>query len=174
MLMWASLLVSKLVWPGRATWYATSSYEEVTHENEPQKAIDKDRRTQWRGSLPQKQGDWFEIDMSKLRLIAGIEFVPDAGWVEKPEKWRMMFYGRRHEILTHKDGSGSIVVEGDDIPQYIRSFMVQIQQPAADMPAESNYSKRYDSTQVYWSISYVRVLEYRFALFGKRFCKHDL
>lgn len=172
--IWGILKLRVVLWPGRDSWYASSSYEEVTPENNPQKAIDKDRRKQWRSSLPQKQGELFQVDMGKCRMIAGIEFTPDDSWIEKPDKWRMFFYGEQHRILGHKDGKGLIVVEGKDIPKYIQSFAVEIQEPALDMPYDSNYAKRNNGVKVYWTISYIKVFEYRFNIFGKRFCEREL
>lgn len=163
-----------ILWPGRGDWYAASSYLYELPPNDPQRAIDKNRREQWHSSDPQEEDAWFEVDMGKPRMIASIEFLADDSDVEKPAKWRMMFYGKGRRTLSHKDGDGFIYVEGNDIPNNTQYFRAQIKETAQDMPAGSNYAKRNLTTKVYWTISFIRIQEHRFSICGKRFCIHEV
>jgi hypothetical protein len=167
------LWISKKKWPGRSDWYATSSYPILITENDPQRAIEKDRRKQWRSAKPQELDAWFEVDMARERTIESISFETDDSSVEKPGEWRIMFYGKGRRILGHKDGKGFIFVEGNDIPNPIQYFRVQIKEIAEDMPEGTNYAKRY-GTKVFLAISLIRVREYRFNIFGRRFLTHEV
>lgn len=170
--------LSKILWPGRDNWYALSSYPYEFPPGDPQRAINKNRSEQWRSCDPQEENAWFEVDMIKKRMISRIEFIPDDSDIEKPEKWRMMFYGeddnKQRQTLSHNDGEYNISVQSRDIPNRIRWFRVEIKEVAEDMPVNSNYSKRNCTTKVHWTISLVKLWEYRFSIFGRKFCEHEL
>lgn len=167
------LWISKKLWPGRDNWYATSSYPILTIENDPQRAIEKDRRKQWRSSKPQEVNAWFQINMAKERIIKSIDFEVDDSWIEKPKKWRMMFYGKGRRTLGHKDGEGFIYIEDGDIPNPIQYFRVQIKEAAEDMPEDNNYAKQY-GTKVFLTISLIRIREYRFNIFSRWFWVYEV
>jgi len=170
--------LGKKMWPNRDNWYALSSYPHEFPPEDPQRAINKNRSEQWRSCDPQEVDEWFEVDMEKERTLSRIEFIPDDSEIEKPKKWRMMFYGedgnKLKQTLGHKDGQYNIIVQGKDIPNRIRWFRVEIKEVAEDMEANSNYAKRKGTTKVYWAISLIKVWEYRFSIFGRRFCEHEL
>lgn len=172
--------LSKKFWPNREKWWATSSYDSwaITQQENPQNALSDNRGQIWRSPLTQAVGNWFEIDMRKERMINRIQFTSDNSDIEKPKKWRMMFYGedanKQKQTLGHKDGQYNISVQSKDIPNRIRWFRVEIKEVAEDMSVNSNYSKRNDTTKVYWTISLVNLWEYRFSIFGRRFCEHEL
>lgn len=169
---------SKKIWCGRENWYANSSYPHELPPNNPQRAIGKNRNEQWRSADAQEANAWFEVDMGKPRIIANIKFLADDSDIEKPKKWRMMFYGKNknglRQTLCHQDGENDIFVKGEDIPNPIQVFRTEIKEVAENMPASSNYAKRYLTTKVYWTISLIKVREYRFSICGKRFWKHEL
>lgn len=169
------LHLSEKVWPTRKGWWATSSYDDwvVSPQENPQNALSDNRGQIWRSPLPQELDAWFEIDMSKERMIASIEFLADNSGIEKPARWRMMFYGKGHRTLGHRDGEGFISVTDSQIPAYIQYSQVQIKEIADDMREDSNYAKRH-GTKVFWTISFIRMKEYRFHIFGKRFWVHEL
>ena len=74
----------------------------------------------------------------------------------------------------HKDGEGDIFVGGEDIPNPIQKFRVLIKEVAEDLRTDSNYAKRNLTTKVYWTISLIKVKEYKFNMFGKRLWRHEL
>jgi hypothetical protein len=163
-----------ILWPERGEWYATSSYPIVSIENDPQRALDKDRRKQWRSSGPQKLGAWFKVDMAKPRYIAQINLEVDDNCVEKPKKWQVRFYREDpDDIKGDKIGQGSIFIQGSEIPNPIRYFRVHISEPAEDMLGSSNYARRY-GTEVFWTISLIELKEYRFNIRGRQFWTHEL
>ncbi len=168
---------SKKIWSGRNNWYATQSYPNIKPENDPQRAINKNRHDYWRSYQPQEENASFEVDMCKPRTIASIKFLTDDSDMEKPKKWRMMFYkedqnGLKH-ALCHKDGEYEIFVKGSDISNPIQWFEIKIREVAEDMKEDTNYAKQH-GTKVFWTISLIRLTEYRFNILGKRFCKHEL
>jgi len=116
--------LSKILWPGRDNWYALSSYPYEFPPDDPQGAINKNRSEQWRSCDPQEENAWFEVDMGKKRMISRIEFIPDDSDIEKPKKWRMMFYGeddnKQRQTLSPNDGEYNISVQSRDIPNRIR------------------------------------------------------
>ena len=170
--------LSEKIWPSRGDWYATSSYPYELPPNNPQRAIDRNRREHWRSSDPQEEGAWFEVDMGKPRTIANIKFFADDHNIEKPKKWRMFFYrednNKLKHTLGHKDGEYDIIVTSRDIPNPIQWFRVVIQEVAEEMLANSNYAKRNLTTKVYWTISFIRLKEYKFNICRKRFWEHEL
>ena len=168
----AGLWISKKVWEGRDNWYMTTSYVGSLPENDPQLMIDKDRRKQWRSPEPQMLDAWIELDMYKPRMIRSIEIITDDSGVEKPAEWRMMFYGRGGRTLSHKDGLGFIYVE-DDIPQNVQRIRVEVKGVAEDMAEDTNYAKQ-RGMKVYWSVSLIKIREYRFKALGKRFWEHEV
>ncbi len=164
------------IWGGRSNeWWATSSYENgsIKMEADPQRALSKNKRERWRSPRPQESEARFEVDMAKERMIASIDIEPDDDWIEKPTKWRMMFYGSGHKTLCHKDGKGFISVKSNDIPNRIQYFQIQIKESAEDMRGDSNYAKRY-GVKVYWTISLIKLREYKLKIFGKRFWTHAI
>lgn len=171
------LKLSEILWPKRDNWYATSSYPHEFPPDNPQIAINKNRSEQWRSCDPQEEYAWFEVDMNKPRTIASIEFLADDHDIEKPKKWRMTFFGVDNnglkQTLGHKDGEYNIFVRGRDIPNPIQWFKVEIKEIAEDMEANTNYAKQH-GTKVHWTIALIRLKEYRFNMFGKRFCEHEL
>lgn len=160
------------IWPGRDKWVASSSYPSLAVENDPQRAIDRGK--EWRSSSPQKPQQWFRIDLAKERMVASINFEPDEDWIENPKKWRMMFHGENRNISVGNpiDGEGFIFVGNNYIPRRIQYITVYIKEPMDDMPEDTNYAVRYGK-QVLWTIS-LRIKEFRFSIFGKRFWKHEL
>jgi hypothetical protein len=163
-----------MLWPGRDKWYATCSYPILTIENDPQRALDKDRRKQWRSSEPQESGAWFKVDMAKPRYIAQINLEADDNDVERPNRWQIRFYRKNpDDIKEDKIGRGSIFVESNDIPNPIRYFRVSISEAAEDMLESSNYAKQY-GTKVFWTISCIQLKEYRFNILGRLFWTHEL
>lgn len=176
-ILFVSWLVKRL-WPNRDNWYALSSYPHEFPPNNPQRAINKNRNEQWRSADKQEVDEWFEVDMGKERMLSRIEFIPDDSDIEKPKKWRMLFYGednnKQRQTLGHNDGQCNISVQSRDIPNRIRWFRVEIKEVAEDMPVNSNYFKRNCTTKVHWTISLVKIWEYRFSIFGRRFCEHEL
>ena len=170
--------LSKKLWPNREKWLANSSYPSELLLNNPQIALNKNRGEQWRSTDAQEVDEWFEVDMGKERMISRIEFIPDYSDIEKPKKWRMMSYGeddnKQKQTLSHNDGEYNISIQSRNIPNRIRWFRVEIKEVAEDMPVNSNYFKRNCTTKVHWTISLVKIWEYRFSIFGRRFCEHEL
>jgi hypothetical protein len=166
---WVWLIIAERIWPGRDGWRGKSSTDT---SDTVQNSVSSDRRRVWQSPNPQHVGDFFEVDFGKARSVESISIFEDDGAIEKPGSWRVMFFGKDDGILSHKDGQDSIILTPSDLPKRpIQRFRIEIKEVTDPVNPDTTYAKKYGQFP-HWTISYIRVKEFRIRLFGKGFFSH--
>jgi hypothetical protein len=110
-LSWAVWQMFRRLWDIR-NWEFT-----VDYSTPPRSAFNTGRRIIWQSKEPQKEGDFYKLDMKKERVISAIHF--DHGdSCEVPKEWRMFLLNKYRGYVSpykkkhppHIDGKDTIIV----------------------------------------------------------------
>lgn len=160
LLMALVVCIAKKIWPPVWDWEFQTNYSKFWESvfNKGKKRID------WASSKPQREGDFYKLNLQKERVISGIWF--DHGMTnEVPEEWTITFYNAFGGFaIPNKDttkpfinGKDTIRIQELERPVKVQYIMVQIKK-----------KRMKDTEAYYWRIGHITLRENRLL---KRYCR---
>ena len=154
-------------WLGRETWIARSSYG-----NNEQDALTK---RGWRSPMPQSAQQNFMVDFGKERELISIRLESDQSHLETPKHWQIELFGDDPNVCVDTiNDHNSEPIEVKNLNKRVRQFVVWIKEPHEDVSSGSNYDLMYHSVKPRWFISNIRIKEYKYVVFGRKFGEREI